>query len=168
MTTKEIKKDTAKSLQIPMAFSPFEEMGHWFDDFLPHRFMHPFMHPFRENWPVWQDLEVYREGRFPKTDIIDKDDKIIIRSELPGVKKEDLDISLKDDVLTIKASTCHEEEKKEDEYQRREICRGEYQRSFRLPGSIDSDKIKSSFKDGVLELEIPKEKPAKRQSIKVE
>ena len=164
MANKEIKKDKAKPSQTPMVFSPFEEMEHWFDDFLPHRFMRPF----KGNWPVWQEMEAYRKGRFPKTDIIDRDNKIIIRSELPGVKKEDLDISLTDDVLSIKASTHHQEDKKEDEYHRREISRGEYQRSFRLPGITDSDKIKSSFKDGILELEIPKEKSAKRRSIKVE
>ncbi|MEE9327916.1 MAG: Hsp20/alpha crystallin family protein [Cocleimonas sp.] len=164
MANKEIKKDKAKPSQTPMVFSPFEEMEHWFDDLFPHRFMHPF----KSNWPVLQEMEAYRKGRFPKTDVIDREKTMIIRSELPGVKKEDLDISVKDDVLTIKASTHHEEEKKEDEYHRREISRGEYQRSFRLPGIIDSNKVKSSFKDGILELEIPKEKPAKRRSIKVE
>ena len=165
MANKEIKKDQAKPSQTPTVFSPFEEeMERWFDDFLPHRFMHPF----RENWPVWQDFETYKKGRFPKTDIIDRDNKIIIRSELPGVKKDDLDISLKDNILTIKASSKHEEDKKDDEYHRREISRGEYQRSFRLQENINSDKIKSSFKDGILQLEIPKEKPAKRQNIKIE
>ncbi len=164
MANKEIKKNKAKPSQTPAIFSPFEEMDHWLEEFLPHRFMHPF----RENWPVWQDFETYKKGRFPKTDIIDRDNKIIIRSELPGVKKDDLDISLKDDVLTIKASTKLEEDKKDDEYHRREISRGEYQRSFRLLGNINGDKIKSSFKDGILQLEIPKEKPAKRQSIKIE
>jgi HSP20 family protein len=163
MANKELKKSKEKLSQTPAVFSPFEEMEHWFDEFLPHRFMHPF----KMDWSAWSNMETYRNGRFPKTDIFEKDNKIIIRSELPGVKKEDLDISLKDDVLSIKASTRHEEERDEDECHRREISRGEYQRSFRLPGIINSDKIKSSFKDGILELEIPKEKPAKRRSIKV-
>ena len=100
-------------------------------------------------------------------DLIDRDDEILIKAELPGVKKDDLDVTLTDDVLTIKASTQHEEEEEKGEYHRREISRGEFQRTLKLPENVDVDKAKTSFKDGVLELKIPKEKPAKRRTIKV-
>jgi len=156
------KKST--ELQNPMALPSFDEMERWFDEFLPHRFMHPF----KDSWPAWPDLETYTKGRFPKVDLIDRDNEILIKAELPGVKKDDMDVSLTDDVLTIKASTRHEEEEEKGEYHRREISRGEFQRTLRLPENVDGDKAKTSFKDGVLELKIPKEKPAKRRTIKVE
>ncbi len=155
-----VKKPTES--KTTMALSPFEEMERWFDEFLPDRFMHPF----KDNWPAWPDLETPK-GRFPKVDLIDRDNEILIKAELPGVKKEDLDISLTDDVLTIKASTLYEKEEEKGEYHRREISRGEFQRILRLPENVDGDKVKTSFKDGVLELKIPKEKPAKRRTIKV-
>lgn len=160
------KEKSKKSIapQNPSALSSFEDMERWFDEFLPSHFMHPFSH----NWPAWPDLDLQTKGRFPKVDVIDRDTDILIRAELPGVKKEDLDISLKDDVLTIKASTKKEKQEEKGEYHRREISRGEFQRIMKLPGTIVGDKAKSSFKDGVLELTIPKEKSAKRKTIKIE
>lgn len=160
-THKDIKSTESQNL---MALSPFEEMERWFDEFLPHRFIHPF----KDNWPGWPDLETRFKGRFPKVDLIDRDDQILVRAELPGVIKDDLDVSLTDDILTIKASTQHEKEEEKGEYHRREISRGEFQRSLRLPETVDSNKVKTSFKNGVLELEIPKEKPAKRKTITIE
>lgn len=92
----------------------------------------------------------------------------VVHSKLQEVKKKDLDISLKDDVLTMKTSTQHVKQKDEDEYYCREINWGKYQRLFRLQGIVDSDKVKRKFRDGILELEIAKEKLTKRRTIKVE
>ena len=134
-------------LQTPKALSSFEEMERWFDEFLPYRFMHPF----KDNWPAWPDLEIHK-GRFPKMDLINRDEEILIKVELPGVNKDDQDVSLTDDVLTIKASTQYQKNEEKEEYHRREIGRGEFQRTLRLPDNVDSDKVKTNFKDGVLEL----------------
>jgi HSP20 family protein len=160
-------KDKSKKSMVstpPQSLSSFEDMERWFDEFLPSHFMHPFNH----NWPAWPNLDIQTKGRFPKVDVIDKDTEILIRAELPGVKKEDLDISLQDDILTIKASSRNEKEEEEGEYHRREISRGEFQRTMTLPSAIVGDKAKSSFKNGVLELTIPKEKLTKRKTIKIE
>lgn len=160
-------KDKNKKSISPQAskkMSSFEEMERWFDEFLPSHFMHPF----NDKWPAWPNLDIQTNGRFPKVDLIDREKNFLVRAELPGVRKEDLDISLTEDVLTIKATTRHEEEEKKGEYYRREISRGEFQRSIKLPCAVVADQVKSSFKDGVLELEITKEIPAKRKTIKVE
>ena len=157
------KKNTALQTKTTKGLSSFEEMERWFDEFLPAHFMHPF----KESWPAWPDLEAQTKGRFPKVDLIDRDTEIFIRAELPGVKKDDLDVSLTDDVLTIKASTLEESEEEKGDYHRREISRGEFQRKIKLPSLIVDSKVSSSFKDGVLELTLPKEKPAERRSIKV-
>ena len=138
-------------------------MEHWFNDFLPERFKHPF----KDNWPAWPYLEAQFKSRFPRVDLKDRDDDIFVKVELPGVKKEDLDISIRGNVLTIKASTKHEEEKKGD-YQRREISQETFLRTLTLPESVNSSKTKTNFKDGILELILPKEEPAKRKTIKVD
>ena len=151
-------------LKKPTSLSRFEEMEHWFNEFLPERFKHPF----KDNWPDWPDLEAQFKGRFPRLDLLDRDDDVFIKVELPGVKKEDLDISIRGNVLTIKASTKHEEEEKNGDYQRREISQEEFLRSLTLPESVNSNKTKTSFKDGILELTLPKEEPAKRKTIKVD
>ena len=143
--------------------SPFEEMERWYDEFIPHQWMHPF----KSQWPAWPDLEKPFKGRFPKVDLIDHDMEILVRVELPGVKKEDIDVSMTDDTVTLKAKTKYEKEDKKGDYYRREISQGEFQRTLTLPDTVDSGKVRSNFKDGVLQLTIPKIKPAKRQSIKV-
>lgn len=151
-------------LDKPASSSFVEEMESWFNEYLPHRFMHPF----KESWPAWPDLESPFKGRFPKVDLINKDNEIIVKAELPGVKKEDLEVSLTDNMLTIKSTTQQEKKEEEGEYYRREISYGEFQRTLRLPEFVDSNKIKSSFKDGVLMMNIAKEKPTKKHNIKIE
>ena len=84
------------------------------------------------------------------------------------MKKEDLDVSVSDDLLTIRATTKYEEEKEEGEYHRCEMRHGEFSRSVSLPATVDSAEARASFKDGILELTLPKIAPSKRRAIKVE
>jgi len=84
------------------------------------------------------------------------------------VKKENLDVSVSDNMVTIRGTSKHEEEKEEGQYFRREMTRGEYSRSIGLPAEVDSAKAKATFKDGVLELKLPKTAPSQRHSVKVE
>ena len=160
MASKE-KKDIAQKQSTPL--SPFEDMEHWFDQISPNRWMQPF----RMEWPAWPDLETPFKGRFPKVDLINRDKEIVVKAELPGVKKENVDVSMTDDTVTLKATTQSEKDEEKDEYHRREISQGEFQRTLTLPEAVESGKASASFKDGILELTIPKLKPAKRQSVKV-
>ncbi len=91
-------------------------------------------------------------------DIIDHDKEIEVQAALPGVKKEDVDISIHNQLLTIKASQKTEKEEKKDEgrYFRREISSGEFQRTVALPDSVDSENVKASFENGILKVLIPK------------
>ena len=146
--------------------SPFGEMDHWFDDFF-----HPgWMHPCRQQWPNWRDRDIESpiKGRIPKVDVIDRDKEIVIHAELPGVNKDDLDVSLTENAVNIRASTKHEEKEEKGEYFRREMSRGEFQRTIPLPVNVDSENAKASFKDGIMELTLPKVKNSKRKTIKVE
>jgi len=146
------------------AISPFEEMNRLFEGFFPHGWMHP-MH---REWPTWGSLEKSFEGRMPKVDVMDRDNELVVRAELPGVEKDDLDISLTNDSVTIKATTKQESKEEKGDYHRREISQGSFSRTIALPASVQGDQAKAQFKDGVLELTLPKTTPAKRHNIKVE
>jgi HSP20 family protein len=103
----------------------------------------------------------------PKIDIIEGDNEIKVHAALPGVKKEDLDVSLTNQTVTIRSSTKQEEKQESGEYYRREISRGEFQRTVSLPCQVDSDQAKASFKDGILELVMPKLEKTQRKSIEI-
>jgi HSP20 family protein len=100
--------------------------------------------------------------------VIDRDDEVVVRADLPGVDKKDLEVTLHEDALTIKGSTSSEKEEEKGDYFRREVSSGSFSRSIRLPTAVDGEKVSSSFKDGILELTLPKIKKTKRHTIKVE
>jgi HSP20 family protein len=103
----------------------------------------------------------------PAVDVIEDDDKVVVKAELPGLTDKDVDISVVDNTLTIKGEKKQEEEKKEKGYHRLERSYGMFQRSIMLPASVTSEKAKASFKNGVLEIELPKQEEAKPKQIKV-
>lgn len=92
----------------------------------------------------------------PAVDIYDHDDKVVMKAELPGVDKKDIEIDIKDGVLTLKGERAYEKEVKEDSYYRKERAFGKFTRVFTLPSDLDPDKISAEFKDGVLRIEVPK------------
>ncbi len=120
----------------------------------------------RENVP---DLFSYGSlGNIPKMDVINRGKEILVKAELPGFDKKDLDISITNNQLVIKAKTCHEEKEEKGDYLRQEISKSEIYRSVLLPADVDDSKVKTSFKNGILKLTIPKQKNSNRKSIKVE
>ena len=145
--------------------APFEEFDRFFNQLRSRDWMHPSFH-----WPdaVQSHIPMFAEGRIPKVDIIDNDKDILIRAELPGVNKKDLDISMTDNTVTIKAKTSYEKKEEKGDYYRSEIAQGLYTRTIGLPTDGDIDQVKSTFKDGVLELIVPKLEHSQRRAIKVE
>ncbi|MBI3774048.1 MAG: Hsp20/alpha crystallin family protein, partial [Gammaproteobacteria bacterium] len=94
--------------------------------------------------------------------------EIEIRAEIPGVDKKDLEITVTEDALTIKGSTRQENKEEKGNYYRSEISGGIFARTLMLPGSVNADKAKTEFKDGVLKLTLPKVEKAKRRTIRVD
>ena len=103
----------------------------------------------------------------PKMDVIDRDKEVFVKAELPGIEKDDLDISISNDRLVIKGMTSHEEKEEDGDYIKQEISKSEVYRSVQLPSEVDDSKAKTSFKNGVLELTIPKTKSAHRRRIEI-
>src|SRR5919201_1797946 len=89
------------------------------------------------------------EGRMPQVDMFDRETEIVIRVALPGVAKEDLEVSMTDETVTIRASTRREAKEEKGEYYRRELSQGEFQRTLRLPAAVKGAEAKATFKDGI-------------------
>ena len=150
------------------AISPLEEMERMmqrmFQGFAPRSWGFPL----RWERPLWGELAAPFEGKVPTVDVVDREDDVVVRAELPGVEKKDLDVTMSDNTVTIKGSVKHEEKEEKGDYYRREISEGSYARTVTLPAEIDSSKAKAHFKDGLLELTLPKVEKSKRRSITVE
>jgi HSP20 family protein len=103
----------------------------------------------------------------PRVDISETDKEVVIKAEIPDVKKKDVKVTVDNGVLTIQGEKKHEKEEKGKKFHRVECRYGSFTRSFSLPENIDETKIKASFKDGMLNLQIQKTKGAKPKAIEV-
>ncbi|WP_333655495.1 Hsp20/alpha crystallin family protein [Dissulfurispira sp.] len=104
----------------------------------------------------------------PNIDMYDRKNEIVVKAELPGVAKEDIDLTITKDSLTLKGEARKEEEIKEEDYYAAEISYGSFTRTIALPAEVDSEKAKASFKNGVLEIVLPKREEARPKEIKIE
>jgi HSP20 family protein len=129
-----------------------DEMNRLFDDF----FGRPVL---KTGWTegVWS----------PIVDISEDKENMIIKSEMPGMSKDDVKISIQDNVLTLKGEKKQEKEEKDKNYHRIERNYGSFCRSFQLPTSVKSDKVKASYKDGVLSVTLPKTEDVKPKEIPI-
>jgi HSP20 family protein len=103
----------------------------------------------------------------PAVDIHETDDGFVIKAELPGVSKDDVSVDVHQNTLTLRGQRKHEADVKQDKYHRVERAYGTFQRSFVLPTMVDQEKVQATFKDGVLELLLPKSEAAKPRRIAI-
>ncbi len=169
-TGTEIKKSEEVPVRqaTPMrALSPFEEMeermDRLFEGFLPRGWMRPF------HWerPFLGEL-AHLEMKMPKVDVIDRENEVLVRAEVPGVAREDIEVSVEENTVTIKGKTSHEEKEEKGDFYRCEIRRGAFSRTVALPRGVDGAKARATFKDGILELSLPKLEKSRRVSVKVQ
>ena len=127
--------------------------------------------PFRNNWlfDPWDEMDKFfdnwpekKSAKFtPAIDVYKKDGKVIVESPLSGIDPKEVDITIEDNVLTIKGNTKKESEVEEKNYYRKEIRKGRFERRFRLPDNIDQDEIKANLQNGMLKITLPKSEEAK-------
>ena len=120
------------------------------------------------SWPS-RDTGLF-SGWSPTLDLFDDKDNFLVNVELPGMKKEDIDLSIHDGVLTISGERKHEhtEGKEGETSYRSERYFGRFQRSVTLPALVDASKVKASYKDGILTVTLPKSEEAKPKHISVD
>ncbi|HZD58977.1 MAG TPA: Hsp20/alpha crystallin family protein [Anaerolineae bacterium] len=103
----------------------------------------------------------------PDVDIYEKENNIIVRMDLPEVKPEDVDISIVDNTLRIKGERKHIEEVKEENYYRTERRFGSFERTIELPVAVKTEEIKATYKEGVLQITLPKAEEKKAKEIRI-
>jgi HSP20 family protein len=142
----------------PFRWEPFEDLGglrrsmdRMFDEFL-------LRHPRRALIPKeWE----------PAIEMFETPHEVVVRADLPNVDPKQVEITVADDMLTLRGETKHEEEQKERNYYYRELCYGAFTRTLKLPAPVKGAEAKAVYKDGVLEVKIPKAAQVKPIPVKV-
>jgi HSP20 family protein len=134
------------------------DIDRMFEDFFNRRWMRPFSPEL-----AFGGMELAA----PSVDIIDRDDEVVVRAEVPGYRKEDIQVSMSNGMLTLKGETKSEEREEKGEYYRCEITHGAFSRTIALPAAVDDMKARAVMKDGVLELTLPKVEKGKRHAITI-
>jgi HSP20 family protein len=160
-------KKALKKVESTKALSPLKEMETKFEA-MERRFEDFFRRPF-SFLPSWMprmkmpELEEFA----PSIDVLTEGDDVVVKAELPGMKKEDIDVSLTQDTITISGEKQKEEKVEKKDYHSIERSYGSFKRSFSLPSEVQTEKASAKFKDGVLEIRIPKTEEAKKKEKKV-
>jgi HSP20 family protein len=141
-------------------------MEDFFEDMFPRRWSEGSFSPFFMRRPLWGEFDE-KFDFFPKVDILDKDDALLVRAEMPGVKTEDLDITIAGDRLVFEAKRDYEEEEKKEDFVRHEMAYGRLYRAVHLPVEVLGDEAKAELKDGVLEIFLPKVEATTPFKVKV-
>ena len=133
--------------------------------------------PFRSFKPFYGDFERWFDGApetdgerrwRPDVDVYEHEGSYMLKADLPGMKKEDINIDVNDGVLTINGEKKLEEKTENDNYVRVERSYGSFSRSFTLTDNVDTENIQAAYKDGVLEITLAKKEEAKPKEINIE
>lgn len=119
-------------------------------------------------WGLGDQREVSARTWVPPVDINETEDNLVLKAELPGIKPDDVEIRVEDNTLYLKGERKFEREVKEENLHRVERSYGTFSRSFSLPSSVDPEKIKAEYQNGILTLTMPKREEAKPKTIKID
>ena len=153
-------KELAKA-ESARPFFPREEFERRFEDFFRRPF--PFCGP--PWWPRLRATEM--EEVVPSVDMFREGDDVVVKVELPGLKKEEVEVNLTEDTLTISGEKKKERKVEKKDYYRMERSYGSFSRSVPLPPNVQTEKARAQFRDGVLEIRIPGAEEAGKKSRKV-
>ncbi|MBW2422637.1 MAG: Hsp20/alpha crystallin family protein [Deltaproteobacteria bacterium] len=140
-----------------MRRGPFEAVERQMEDVLDRMF---------RGWPT-RRLDADLVGWVPPLDMVDRKNEVVLRADLPGLDREDIQLSVENGVLTLQGSRQQEKEDKGDDFYAMERWAGAFSRSIALPQGLDPDRVEASFKNGVLEIRVPKTKEAAGKKIDI-
>lgn len=148
--------------------TPFQEMDRLMQEFFGRRWMQPFgavpRSLFGELPGMFAGLETVAP---PRVDVIDRDEEICVRAELPGVRKEDVQVTLEGRTMTIQAESRREQKQQQENYYWSEIQTGTCTRTVMLPADVNEQEARAEMREGILEVIIPKAEPARRRRLEV-
>ena len=122
---------------------------------------------FDEPFSFLGETQPFMGGWSPALDVFEDKDNLLVKAELPGMKKEDIEISLHDNVLSLSGERKEEHKHQEGEIHRSERFVGKFQRTLTLPTPVAADKVKASYKDGILTVTLPKTEESKPKQIEI-
>jgi HSP20 family protein len=149
------KEMVRSELRPAMSFRDFDK---WFEDVLPKA-----LTPFNFSMLRMGDEEML----MPHVDIFESNGDVVLKADLPGMNKDDIEVTLMDGSIRISGEKKKESEVKRKDYYKVERSYGSFCRTFGLPAEVKADAVKSTFKDGVLEVIMPKSEEAKSKEVKV-
>ena len=152
-----VTRELERTERAGTALSPLEEVERWFNE----AWSSPFSLLTRRTWPMFGTVGF--EDITPAVDLYEEGKDLVMKSDMPGVKKEDLHIDLSENLLTISGEKKMEETAEKGGLYRCERSYGRFSRSFELPLNVDREKITASLKEGVLEIRIPKSERAEKE-----
>ncbi|MEW5746695.1 MAG: Hsp20/alpha crystallin family protein [Nitrospirota bacterium] len=161
---KKAKKESGALMKAEPArpLSPFEQIERQFEEF----FRRPFSLLNQPTW--WPARRIFGAEEFaPSVDIYEEDGDVVMKAELPGLKKDDISVDITDHTITISGEKKEEEKIEEKNFYRHERFYGSFTRSFDIPTEVKADEVKAKFHDGVLEVRLPKTEEAKQKAKKV-
>jgi HSP20 family protein len=157
-------KETKPAIRRRAELAPrLSEVERIFEDWFEDLWSRPFPRLWRPDF--WRLRPMRLEA--PALDVYEEKGDLVVKAELPGLSKEDIDIILTGSTMTIKGEKKKVEEIKEDDYYRCERSYGAFARSIDLPAEVQAEKVKASYKDGVLEVRLPKTEESKSNVVKV-
>ena len=118
--------------------------------------------------PLFGEGDISTRTWAPPVDIFETENDIVLKAELPGVDPKDVEVKVEDNTLYLKGERKFEKEVKDESYHRIERSYGSFARSFSLPNSINAEKVKAEYEDGLLTLTLPKREEAKPKTIKID
>jgi len=127
----------------------------------------PFFEDFFNDSPFRSSIFERADSWRPAVDVLEKDGNLVLRAEIPGIEQKDIEVQLDGNVLTLKGERKLEHQEDRDNYYRMERYSGTFARSFTLPETVDRDKIKAGYKDGILTVTIPHRPELKPREIPV-
>ena len=148
-------------IDVKQAAPLTHSMEEFFENFSPRRWMETF-EPFGWKGPMSTDFE-----RSFRVDILDREKELIVRAELPGVEKDDIEVTISGNRLMIEAEREFEEEERKETFYRHELGYGELMRTIVLPVEVDVEHVEAALKDGILNVTLPKIQAAERHTVKV-
>lgn len=164
MTAENARKTERRSLEPYRHRGWLSPMGRTMEEIFEDFFRRPFG---RMMWPGTERILEAVEPE-PSVDIFEEEDSVVVKSDLPGMSKDDIEVNLTDDTITLSGEKKEEEKIERKNYYCHERSYGSFTRTFALPKEVQSDKAKASFKNGVLEVRIPKSEIAKKKEQKIE
>ena len=166
MRDEEMKDVEKRKEGVPVRRSEYRRQTMWPDDFK--RFVDRAAGGFIP-WPrlgLWHHPSLHKEWA-PNIDVLEREGKIVVRADLPGMKREDIEVAVEDNMLVVKGHRHEEKEINEGDYRRTERATGDFYRAVSLPEGVDGDAIEATYTDGVLEVTVPVPAAPEPKKLKV-